>query len=107
MAASRGLTNRRAATHERWQKAAERAVKKNVSVRQLQGSGAWIATSATDPTKAYELEIRDGIVLSCACEASAVWGDPVCCHKAAYYLSIGTIVLPGAEENPEGFHDDL
>ncbi len=41
----------------RWQKAAERAIAEGVQVRQLAGSGAWIASSGRDATVAYEVEV--------------------------------------------------
>lgn len=77
-------TRRRQATPERWQKALGRAVAEGVQVRQLSNSGAWLATSGTDATKAYELEVVAGIVVSCACPAGE-FGDPCCKHAAAFY----------------------
>jgi hypothetical protein len=63
---------------ERWQRASERARLAGVQVRQLAGSGQWIATSASDPTVAYE---TDGVI--CNCAAALLGGEPVCLHRAA------------------------
>lgn len=81
---------RRQANPERWQAALGRAIAAGVQVRQLAGSGAWIATSATDPTKAYELEVVAGVARSCTCQAGE-FGDPVCCHRARYYADAGLL----------------
>jgi hypothetical protein len=70
-------THRRASTPERWQAALVRARKEGVEVRQLVGSGGWIATSGTDRRAAYELDVTGGIVHGCACPA-ALHDDPVC-----------------------------
>jgi len=80
----------RAASPARWQAALDRALTSGVQVRQLAGSGAWIATSATDPAIAYELAITDGIAHGCSCKAGE-FGDPVCCHRAAYYHAAGLL----------------
>jgi hypothetical protein len=63
----------RHATPERWQRALQRAMLAGVQVRQLQGSGEWMVTSASDPGAAYE---TDGI--QCSCPAAMLGGDPVC-----------------------------
>jgi hypothetical protein len=57
-------------------------------VRQLVGSGGWIATSGTNRLAAYELEVTSGIVHGCACPA-ALHDDPVCKHRAAYWIALG------------------
>lgn len=90
----RSVTSGRTATFERWQRAAQRARDRGIEVRQLETSGRWIASSGSDPKKAHELEIVNGLVRSCSCEAGQ-YGDPCCHHAAAYYLSIGMIELPG------------
>ncbi|MDP9364857.1 MAG: hypothetical protein M3Q10_11655, partial [Chloroflexota bacterium] len=69
----------RAATPERWQSALRRALLAGVQVRQLAGSGQWIATSASDSAAAYELDVAGGYVRACTCTAG-VHDDPVCCH---------------------------
>ena len=79
---------RREATPERWQAAIARAKKEGIEVRQLVGSGGWIATSGSDRTAAYELAVTAGVVHGCACPA-AVHDDPVCKHRAAYWLAHG------------------
>ena len=67
---------RRQATPERWQRALERAMLAGVQVRQLQGSGQWIVTSASDPSAAYQ---TDGV--TCTCPAAMLGSGPVCLHR--------------------------
>jgi len=89
----------RAATPARWQKALQRALDGQVQVRQLAGSGAWIATSASDGSTAYELEITGEIAHGCSCLAG-LNGDPVCLHKAMYYHQIGALDLDPEPPTP-------
>jgi hypothetical protein len=79
---------RRESSLERWQLAARRARKEGIEARQLVGSGGWIATSGTDRRAAYELAVTSGVVHDCACPA-ALHSDPVCKHRAAYWIAIG------------------
>jgi hypothetical protein len=95
---SRTISSGKAATPERWQAAAQRALKKGIEVRQINETGQWVANSGSDPAVAYVLQINQGIVQSCSCPAQAEWRDPVCCHAARYYLDTGRIVLPVLEE---------
>ena len=81
---------RRASTPERWQAALARARKEGVEVRQLVGSGGWIATSGTDRRAAYELDVTSGVVHGCACPA-ALHDDPGCKHRAAYWGALGVV----------------
>ena len=83
-------TNRRSSTSQRWQAALARARKEGVEVRQLVGSGGWIATSGTDRRAAYELDVTGGIVHGCACPA-ALFDDPVCKHRAAFWVALGVV----------------
>lgn len=76
----------RAATPERWQAALQRAIDNDVQVRQLAGSGQWIATSARRANLAY---LTDGI--DCECEAAMLGSDPVCQHRAAYWYAVGAL----------------
>lgn len=85
------LTTTRPDTRERWIKAAERAADKGIQVAQLQGSGQWIATSSK-PGIAYELAVTGNVVHGCSCPAGLA-NDPVCCHRAAWLVSIGAITL--------------
>ncbi len=82
----------RAATPARWQAALERAIAGGVQVRQLNTSGAWIATSSSDGASAYEIGVVGGVARSCTC-AAGEYGDPVCCHRAAYYRHVGLLDL--------------
>lgn len=90
---SRTLTTGKIASPERWQLAARRARTEGITVRQVNDTGQWIATSGSSKIKAYTLKIVNGMVMSCSCEAAAMWGDPCCKHRAAYYLSTGRIEL--------------
>ncbi len=80
----------RQANPARWQKAVARAIAENVQVRQLAGCGAWIATSGSDATTAYEIDVTGEVAHGCNCLAG-INGDPVCKHRAAYYLAIGVL----------------
>ncbi len=77
----------RRASHERWQAALQRALDEGVQVRQLAGSGAWIATSGSDAAAAY-LVSGNG----CECQAGE-FGDPICKHRAAYWHALGALDL--------------
>lgn len=74
----------------RWQKAVRRAVNEGIEVRQLQGSGLWIATSGSDRAVAYELEITGAVAHGCSCLAG-LNDDEVCKHRAAWYLLVGAL----------------
>ncbi|MDQ3696222.1 MAG: hypothetical protein M3464_21795 [Chloroflexota bacterium] len=80
----------RQATPARWRKAVERAIAENVQVRQLVGSGAWIATSGSDASAAYELEVTGDVAHGCNCLAG-LNNDPCCKHRAAFYLAVGLL----------------
>ncbi len=77
----------RRATPERWQAALRRALAEGIQVRQLAGSGAWIATSGSDAAAAY-LVSGNG----CECQAGE-YGDPACKHRAAYWHAQGALDL--------------
>ncbi len=74
-------------TPERWQAALKRALAEGVQVRQLAGSGAWIATSGTDAAAAYLVSAN-----GCECQAGE-YGDPICKHRAAYWHAVGALDL--------------
>lgn len=80
----------RQASPERWQKAAQRAVAEGIQIRQLAGTGQWIANSGSDAAVAYEIEVTGNIAHGCGCLAG-LNDDPVCKHRAAFYLHIGTL----------------
>jgi hypothetical protein len=90
------MLTRRVDSRERWQKAAERAVEHDIRVAQLHGSGQWVATSSSQAGVAYELEVTGAIAHGCSCLAG-LNDDPVCQHRAAFYLLIGALVLPEPE----------
>ena len=69
----------------RWRAALKRVLAEGVEIRQLQGSGMWIATSASDPDTAYEVT-----PWSCECQAGQ-FQDPVCKHRAALLVKLGRL----------------
>jgi hypothetical protein len=89
----------RRASPERWQKAAQRAVVEGISVRQVNASGMWVATSGTHANVAYVLEITGTLVQSCSCPAGT-FGDPCCKHAARYYLDAGLLELDPEPDPP-------
>src|SRR5215210_5633126 len=89
----------RTSSPERWIKAAERAVFEGVQIRQLAGSGAWIANSGSDSTVAYEVEVTGNVAHGCGCLAG-LNNDPVCKHRAAFYLLIGALDLTPEPDPP-------
>jgi hypothetical protein len=90
---------RRQASPERWQKAAQRAVAEDISVRQVNASGMWVASSGTYANVAYVLEITGNLVQSCSCPAGT-FGDPCCKHAARYYLDAGLLELDPEPDPP-------
>ena len=82
----------------RWMKAAERAVAEGVQIRQLAGSGQWIASSGSDAAVAYEVDVTGNVAHGCGCLAG-LNDDPVCKHRAAFYLLIGALE-PEPEPEP-------
>jgi hypothetical protein len=78
---------------ERWQRAAERAQAEQITVRQLADSGAWVATSGRDTAVAYTLDVTGNIAHGCGCLAGSN-EDPVCKHRAAFYLLVGALDVP-------------
>lgn len=71
-------------TPTRWIAALDRAEREGVTVRQLTASGAWIATSTSDPHSAYEVS-----VFRCTCKAAEFGDDPVCKHRAMLRYHLG------------------
>src|SRR5215213_9887609 len=92
-------TRTRTSSPARWMKAAERAVAEGVQVRQLAGSGQWVASSGSDNTVAYEVEVTGNVAHGCGCLAS-LNDDPVCKHRAAFYLLIGALDLTPEPDPP-------
>lgn len=78
---------RRANTPDRWRRALERASHGGLQLRQLAGSGAWIATSERNDEAAYMVTEED-----CECFA-AEFGDPVCKHRAMLRYRLGHLAL--------------
>jgi len=81
-------------TPERWQAAAKRAAAEGVTVRQLAGSGAWIATSGSDITIAYEVT-----PWHCECRAGE-FDDPICKHRATLRVRLGWLTVEPDPEPP-------
>jgi hypothetical protein len=88
--ATQMIRRQRHASPERWRKAVERALSEGIQVRQLAGSGAWIATSGSDASTAYEIAVTGSVAHGCECLAG-INGDAVCKHRAAFYLAIGLL----------------
>lgn len=88
------------ASNVRWQAALKRAITNGVRVRQLAGSGQWIATSGRDPLVAYE---TDGV--RCECPAAVLGNDPVCQHRAAFWHATGALALDDGEAEPAAAAD--
>ena len=86
---------RRQATPERWQAVLRRAFAEGLQVRQLAGSGAWIATSGTDAAVAYGTDSTD-----CDCPAAMLGADPVCKHRTAYWNALGALDLDPEPDPP-------
>jgi hypothetical protein len=82
-----------------WMKAAERAIAKGVQVRQLACSGQWIECSGSNAWIAFEVEVTGRVAHGCGCLAG-LNGDPVCKHRAAFYLLIGVITLTPQPDPP-------
>lgn len=81
-------THERPNSLDRWQAALTRAYDEGVDLRQLVGSGAWIATSASDITAAF-------MVTEHACECfAAEFSDPVCKHRAMLRHRLGHLPMP-------------
>jgi hypothetical protein len=89
----------RQVTPERWQAALARALAERVTVRQVNANGMWVATSGTDTTMAYLLEVTGGIVHSCTCPAGQ-FDDPICKHRARWYYDAGLLDLHDPEPDP-------
>ena len=96
----------RANSRARWMKAAERAVHEGILLRQLAGSGQWIASSGSDASVAYEVEVTGRVAHGCGCLAG-LNDDPVCKHRAAFYLLIGVITLTPEPDTGARGHDGL
>src|SRR5687767_9745539 len=90
------VVRRNQASPERWQHAAQRALAEGISVRQVNTSGMWVATSGSQANVACLLEITGTLVHSCSCPAGT-FGDPCCKHAARYYLDAGLL-----DPEPEG-----
>jgi hypothetical protein len=89
----------RQATPGRWRSAARRALDEGVQVHQLQGSGAWIATSGSQRGVAYELAVTGNVAHGCTCLAE-LNGDGCCKHRAAFYLLLGALALDPEPDPP-------
>lgn len=87
------LSLHRPNTPSRWKTALARARKEGVTIRQLTASGAWIASSTSDPHVAYEVS-----VYRCTCRAAEFGDDPVCKHRAALRVHLGLPLLIGEEQ---------
>jgi hypothetical protein len=53
-------------------------------VRYVNESGAWVATSGTDATMAYLLDVTGSVAHGCSCPAGQ-FGDETCKHRAVFF----------------------
>lgn len=77
-----------------WQRMLRKALDEGIAVRQLAGSGAWIATSGTDPNGAY-------LVSLAACECPGHEFGGYCKHRAKLAHHLGRLTLRGPEPGPD------
>lgn len=82
---TRVLTSGIAATPVQIAAAMRRAVAEGIQVRRINTSNIWTASSGRDESKAYELVIHGGAVVSCSCKAGE-FGN-YCKHRAAWELA--------------------
>jgi hypothetical protein len=75
---------------DRWRQALVRARRGRLQLRQLVGSGAWVATSERDEEAAYMVTEYE-----CDCFA-AEFGDPVCKHRAMLRYRMGHLAFDHA-----------
>ncbi len=85
----------RQATPATWQRMLRKALDEGIEVRQLAGSGAWVATSSTDPNAAY-------VVSLAACECPGHEYGGYCKHRAKLAHHLGRLTLRGPEPEPAG-----
>lgn len=77
-------TTRTRNDYSRWRRALNRALAADLAVIRLADSRACVS-SATTPGAGY---LTDGI--RCECQAARA-GDPICCHRAAYWHYVGRL----------------
>jgi hypothetical protein len=88
------IRQRTEATPATWQRMLHKALDEGIAVRQLGGSGAWIATSGTDPNGAC-------LVSLAACECPGHEFGGYCKHRAKLAHHLGRLTLRGPEPEPE------
>lgn len=71
----------------RWSRAFDRVAREHIRALNLPGTDHWIATGS-QPGTIYELEVQGNLVVGCSCAAGES-RDPVCKHKAAFYVLLG------------------
>ena len=86
------MRTRRTADAAKWAELFGKAVREGVEVRQT-GSGLWIATSGTDRTAAYVVELRE-----CECPGHTYHG--FCEHRALLAWTLGVLTL-GRDTGPD------
>jgi hypothetical protein len=83
----------RQATPATWQRMLRKALEEGIAVRQLAGSGAWVATSGTDPHAAYLVSLSE-----CECPGHEYGGSRK--HRAKLARHLGWLTLRGPEPDP-------
>ena len=82
---SRVLTSGQAITIGTEARARQRAIAEDIQVRQIEGTAVWIASSGSDPQRAYALTIRADRLISCSCKAGEF--GAYCKHRAAFEIA--------------------
>jgi hypothetical protein len=91
----RTLTTGRPRTHADWLRLALQARQRGIEVRQLR-DGVFVASSASNPDRAYEVSIGPTGETHCECQAAS-FGN-LCTHVAALAVKLGRISLPEQDQ---------
>lgn len=92
----RTLGTGRPRTHADWVRLALLARKRGIEVRQLR-DGVYVASSASNPDRAYEVSLGWSGETRCECEAGE--RGLLCSHVCALAMKLGALTLPDEEEN--------
>jgi len=76
-----------------WSELFGKVVREGVEVRQT-GSGLWVATSGTDRTAAYVVELAE-------CECPGHTNHGYCKHRAMLAWTLGVLTLAGPDASPD------
>lgn len=79
-------------TPVRWHAAGQRAITEGIEVVVESPRRAW-ATSGSRPNTLYGIDLEGNLATACSCGAARN-DDPVCKHRAGYYLLVGALPDP-------------